>query len=653
MARFAFLVGLTVVVVCGSPRVLPAAQPAETILPNTTKLFISTLDVEETRKKFHNTQLGAMTRDPLMEPFIKDLREQIRQKMVANDMAMGVTWEDMEGVYGGEAVIARVQPDPKDKNSFALVVLIDITGKQAKADALLAKIDKQQKLEGAVQRKVEIMPGVIGTEYKQKVRPGSPRQEVDYYFIKDNFLVATDWYPVARDMAGRIGKPASTDSLGTVEAFKFIMKRNTEVAAKDDLKFHVRWFAEPFGFLEASRAANKRNETKGQDLIKILQLQGFNGIQGVGGYVFLDTPSDEVLHRTYVYAPAVKGVKPEEKYRLAARMLKFPNTKDLLTPQSWSMQGLGTYFSFNWKMQDAFKYSETLIDAVAGEKGVFDDTWQSLKIDEQGPQIDVYEGLIDHLGERATILSDVLQPVNEHSERMLVAIEVTQPKIVAATVNKFFRTDPTATRREFEGHEIWEIEKEQTASADGPMLHIEGTEFVAADAPKKTKGDDDEEQQRRLPNMAVTVFEGHLVVATHIDYIQDLIVNHKAKKVGLDQLEDFKRVNARLVKLGQSNDSFRYFAKTEESYRATYEMMRQNKLPQTESMFARMLNMILNPDPEAGDRKNEIDGSKLPPYETMVKYLGPTGAFAQSEEEGWWVVGTLQKRDPNQTAETK
>lgn len=644
MARFALLVGLTVVAVCGSPRVLPAVQPAETILPNTTKLFISTLDVEETRKQFNETQLGGMLNDPLMKPFIDDLGGQIKKKMQAADMGMGVTWDDMEGVYGGESVIARIQPDPKDKNSFALVVLIDITGKDAKAATLLKKIDAQQKLEGAVRKEVSIMPGLNGVQYTQKARKGAPRQEIDYYFIKDNFLVATDWYPVAKGMAERIGKPANTDSLATVEAFKFTMQRNAEVAAKDNLKFHVRWFAEPFGYMEASRAANKRNETKGQDLLKILQAQGFSGIRGVGGYVFLNTPNDEVLHRTYVYAP-------QDKFKLAARMLQFPNTSQKLVPQAWSMEGLGTYLTFNWKMQDAFKFSETLIDAVAGEPGVFDDTWASLKTDPQGPQIDVYKGLIDHLGERATILSDVLQPVNEQSERMLVAIEVKDAKTVKETVGKFFKTDPTATRREFEGYEIWEIEKEQTASADGPMLNIEGTEFVAADNPKK-KGDG-EEQERKLPNMAVTVFEGHLVIATHFDYVKSLIVNHKAKTKNLAELEDFKRVNARLVKLGQDTDSFRYFAKTEESYRSTYEMMRQNKLPQTESMFARMLNMMLNPDPDEGDRDSVIDGSKLPPYEQMVKYLGPTGAFAQTEAEGWWIVGTLQTRDKNMAPETK
>jgi hypothetical protein len=641
VARTALLHGLiAVVTLCAVPQVAPAAQPAETILPATTKLFVATLDVDETRKQFQATQLGALSQDPLMQPFIEDLKKQISKKMMEAGNGMGVTWDDLQSIYGGEVAIARIQPDPKDKNSYAMAVLVDITGKRAEADKLLSKIDAQQIKEGATRREVKIADGLNGIEYAQKAKPGAPRVEKDYYFIKDNWLVASDWYPVAQQMAGRIGKEANTDSLGTVKAFQFSMNRNADVAKKDDLKYHVRWFVEPWGFLEASRAANSREAKKGPDLLKILQAQGFSAIQGIGGYVFFNTPEDEVLHRTYVYAPAVErapGDKRTDKYNLAARLLNFPNTKTL-GPQSWVKDDVGTYLTFNMKLQDAFKYSETLIDAVAGEPGVFDDLWASMKDDPHGPKIDIYKGLIDHLGERISLISDVIQPVNEKSERMLVAIDIKDKKTVMATLDKFFKGDPSARRREFEGYNIWEIISEQAAVSDGPMLSIEGTEFVAAEA------DEEEEGARKLPNMAVTVFEDHLVISTHVDYIQDLIKAVKADKPELSKFSDFTRVDKALVRLGQGNDSFRYFAKTEESYRATYEMMKQNKLPQAETMFARLLNSILDSNPDDGMRQNEIDGSKLPDYEKIVKYLGPTGLFTQSEDEGWWIVGTLQKR---------
>jgi hypothetical protein len=259
---------------------------------------------------------------------------------------------------------------------------------------------------------------------------------------------------------------------------------------------------------------------------------------------------------------------------------------------------------------------------------------------------------VNHLAERGSVLSDVLQPVDEKSERMLIAIELLpgKEKIVADTVDRFFKGDPTARRKVFEGQTIWEIMNEQTAADDGPMLSIEGTDFVNTKA--EDKKDEEEEERKKLPNMAVTVWNGHLIIATHVDYIQDLLLHAKAKGTSLDKLKDFQRVQEALVRLGQGNDSFRFFAKTEESYRATYEMMKQNKLPETESMFARVLNMILD-DGSEGPRKSSIDGSKLPPYEAMVKYLGPAGLFVQSEDNGWWVVGTLQTRNPGQPAEKR
>jgi hypothetical protein len=314
----------------------------------------------------------------------------------------------------------------------------------------------------------------------------------------------------------------------------------------------------------------------------------------------------------------------------------------LLTPQVWAKDDVGTYLTFNLKMQDAFKYSSTLVDAIAGEPGVFNDMWDSLRDDAHGPKIDIHKELINELKERGTVISDVLQPVDERSERMLIALEVRDAKLVAKTVAKFFKDDPTARRKVFEEIEIWEIQNEQTAASDGHMLSIEGTDFVTADV---KKDEEEEEDKKKLPNMAVTVFDGHLVIGTHIDYVQKMITNAKKKGSDLKDLEDFKRVNTRLVGLGQGEDSFRFFAKTEESYRATYEMLKQNKLPQAETMFARLLNAMLDSTPDDGKRENVIDGSKLPDYAKITKYLGPTGLFAQSEDSGWWVVGTLQSRE--------
>src|SRR5262249_49812628 len=160
-----------------------------------------------------------------------------------------------------------------------------------------------------------------------------------------------------------------------------------------------------------SRAVQGGKKKRGTDYLRVLQKQGFAAVQGIGGHVFFATDGVEMLHRTYVYAPPVAGAK--EKYELAMRMLDFPNTAPgQLEPQVWALPEIASYLSFNWKMRDAFKFSETLVDAIINDKGAFKDIWDNLRTDPNGPMIDIYKELLDHLGTRATLLSDVVVPVD-------------------------------------------------------------------------------------------------------------------------------------------------------------------------------------------------------------------------------------------------
>jgi hypothetical protein len=276
-----------------------AIQPSETLLPATTKLFISTQDVDAARKAFEQTQLGELVNDPLMQPFIEDLRKQISQKLERVGKRLGLKWEDLEGVYGGEVAFAMVQPDPKDKMSHATVLVVDITGKQAEAKQLLAKIDAGQKANRAA-RTVVKSGGVDMTVYTLPLKEGEKVAEKSYSFIRGDVLVISDHLAVATGIAGRIGGSAK-DVLATVKAFEQSLQRNVKEA--EGIQHHVRWYVDPFGYAEVSRAAQGGRKKRGTDLLKILQTQGFTAVQGLGGFVFFNTKEVELLHRTFIYAP--------------------------------------------------------------------------------------------------------------------------------------------------------------------------------------------------------------------------------------------------------------------------------------------------------------------------------------------------------------
>ncbi len=615
-----------------------AVQPSDKLLPNTVKGYVSCPSLEVLETKFNATQLGHLVNDPAMAPFVEDFRDQIRERLDKTGFKLGIKWQDLEGVDTGEIALAVIQPNPADKTSHATVLIVDITGKDAQAQALLTKIDGNLAARKAT-KSVQKVEGVTITTLTLAPKAGETSSTSVQHFIHQEQLVICDHNATTTAILARFGGNA-TDSLSTLIPYTQIVAKT--VAEQADLKPQLKWFVDPFGYAEVSRSIAAGPKRRGRDMLKILAGQGFSALQGIGGQIYLSTESEELLHHTFVYAPAVARKaddKSQDKYNLAMRMLSFPNHEQL-APQSWVPADSVSYMTFQWKLQDAFKHSETLVDAIFGDPGTFKEMLQGLKQDPDGPQVDVQKDLVQYLGERVSIVTDVRLPITTKSERMLVAIEISNNEAVMKTVNKAFKADPQAKLRDFEGHEIWEIINQQNDENE-PQLTIEGEDsgFVAVEEEISSESED----KPLLPNMAVTVFEGHLIVGTHVDFVEEVIKNAKADKHVIDN-SDYQLVTKALDRLKGDTNSFRFFSRTDEAYRATYELLRQGKLPEAETMFARMLNAVMSPEEEGEVRKQQIDGSKLPEFESVQKYLGPAGFFIKSEDDGWLVTGCLLKR---------
>jgi hypothetical protein len=78
------------------------------------------------------------------------------------------------------------------------------------------------------------------------------------------------------------------------------------------------------------------------------------------------------------------------------------------------------------------------------------------------------------------------------------------------------------------------------------------------------------------------------------------------------------------------------------SYRVQYELFRDGKLPQSQSMVATIMERLTQPKKELrGKEKQQIDGTKLPPFDQIRGYLQPGGMMFESTEDGWVYTGFL------------
>lgn len=610
---------------------LEAATPSDLLLPATTKGYLSITDAKNLTRKWQEMQLGQLSEDPIMKPFVDDFKEQLRSKLGQTGAHLGIGLEDLEGIPNGEISIALIQPE-NDKKQHALVLKVDVKGQEAEARELLVRVTANQVQKGAQKSSVTVQGLEITTLKFPKKEDVEERRA--YYLLHEDQLLVVNHLETLKELIGRFDGKAE-DSLRSLKPYSVTMERTQGDGAT---AAEIRWFVDPFGYVEVTRSMAGGRKKRGTDLLKVLANQGFNAVKGLGGAIHLADGKHELLHRTFVYAPKVDG-----KYKLAARILDFPNTEDH-EPLNWIPRDLAGHMTMNMRIKEAFEHLGSLVDEFAGDQGVWADVLESIKTDPNGPQVDLRNELVRFAGERITVVTDYRLPIGPKSERIGVAIQVTDEAAVAKALAKIMEADPNARKHEVDGRVIWEIINDQEI-VDVEDIQIEGAGFASV-ANENSKPQ--EEEKASIPNSAATVFAGQLLISTHVDFIREL-VQVRAPEDTLTAAVDFQVVNGVLSELGASSDSFRYFTRTDEAYRPTYELLRQGKMPESETMLGRVLNKLMAPDEEGTVREQQLDGAKLPPYDAVRRYLGPAGFFSRSEVDGWTIIGCLLKKEVEQS----
>ncbi len=137
-------------VACGSLMIgaaaARAARPSETLLPKETVGFLAIPNVDTLDEHWKKTQIGQLMDSPIMQPFRKDLRQQMKEHWSDLRDRFGLTLDDLKDVPGGEVSVALIEPKP---GTVAIAFLIDVTGHLDQAHALLKKVHRTLLKQGA------------------------------------------------------------------------------------------------------------------------------------------------------------------------------------------------------------------------------------------------------------------------------------------------------------------------------------------------------------------------------------------------------------------------------------------------------------------------------------------------------------------------
>jgi hypothetical protein len=586
----------------------------ERMVPNITKSFVSIPDSKNLNDLWGQTDLGKTLKDPVMQPFSTDLRRQMQGRWSKFINSLGISLDDLRGVPSGEMSIAKILSGPQ-KTSSAL--LIDVTDHQPQATELLRKV-KASQLKAGARGSQTAVAGVPALAFTQ------PDSRVMFYVQTAALFVACDDAGVLQFiLTHAAGGPGNT--LAGVTGFQYVMARAKKDAG--DVPPQIRWFVEPLGYMQISQLENpERKPTRGRTRIEIFKNQGLDGFQAAGGFVHVNLDGFQALHRTAVYAP-----KPLQK---SMKLFLLPNRDaSQFAPEPFVPRDVATYSVVYFDLLNGFDNFGPLYDEVQGDTGLWDQTIKGMIEDPDGPKIDLRNELFVFLGDRISVLTDYKLPITATSERLLFAIPTKDPKAVAKALEKLNKRNRGMKRHEYRGAIIWETVSRPRKPRAKPTLGK-----APALKPNPDEDEQSEEKEKLLPYAASTVVFGHLLIASHYDFLLKVLSPRNPADT-LAQDVDYRIVDQVTRKLYPGPYSVRTFTHSDQEYRATYELIQQGKMPESETVLGRLLNRWFNPQRSETPRKPQINGSKMPDYEFVRRSLAPGGNFGVTEENGWFFKG--------------
>ena len=623
---------------------------SENLLPATTKAWFSVPDGTLLEQQFQKTQFGQLTKDETLKPFIDSIRGQVKSWVNQKNVRLGLRIDDLKGVRSGEFCLAGILPEDEGDQKLGrglhgMVLLVDVSETEEAARELLTKIDEEMLEQGATREEMEDVHGVTVSCWKLKPRPNSLRKNrAAYQAIAGGWVVASDNEDIFRDIVRRAVKVDAIvpdETLASTAAFKNVAAETKIEGVEQN---HVRWFIDPFGYLQLAQAvADEEQEFRQRrdDWANTLKKLGFGAFQGIGGIVNFATYEHEIVHRTFIYAPRTG----DERDKRVFGLVDFRNRNNAkFTPPAFVPYDSSAYFSGVWDMGSAVKNVGDVVDAFLQEEGLFEQMLVSFKTD---MKIDLYE-VVDSFDNQLFIVSEKHESktgeINDESERVLIALKLKDNADVALDAFKKNLIGPAAEMK------IGEIDVlEIDTTAEDPELENLDDPFDDSFDDLDIGSEEEEETPKEFSlfeKRYIAEVNGYLLIANRKSYLEKILALKQTTE--LEDCEDFKEVATALQKLSdEKRVSFQQFGRIDQAIKANYEMLRTGKMGTSKTVLGRVLNRVMTAENDPEIREQQVDGSKLPADfdKHVAPYFGPMGWVVETTKDGWLITGVVLKKN--------
>lgn len=635
---------LSAFVAAQEPAAPDAAKPAVVakqivsapdLLPQATQGYLRIVNLPLFVERWNGTQLGLLGSDSRLKEFWDEQRVEIEKRFSNAGWQLNFHAEDIYNIASGQAAIAWIAKPQDVQKPYTVALILDVAGNVAGTQKLLERIDKELKDRKATSQELEFQ-GVKITHYTLPRGAGEIVVRESLYALVGDQLFAADELATIQDMinASQGKADASLSKLPLYLTSTARLSENQHAVNESD----VEYFVQPTGLAKILRAIGGKPIAAQTDALKVLENQGFAKVTAARGRVHFGSAEFDVFHDSFVLTdpPLPRPVQ----------VLDFPNVAGEKIP-TWVGSDASTFLSMAWNAKDAFWKVDTIVDEMAGQKGVFESVIDGIKNDPVGPQIDIKTQVLPFLTPEIYSVGDTVDPITTESRRSLIAIRVNDPDgRLASVLERAMTNEPDAKPEDFKNIRIWKVSR----SENEDDAAFESDDFGFGNKTVKPPSQVEEEKPL-LSNWAITVYhhstdnpaDGFLMFASHAEMIKEAIDRNLLKKDSEFASEkDVKRVIDAIGKLNKGNTPCVWqVSRTDKAFKMQYELFRQDKLPQSKSMIATILDRLLRPKDEVKQTDQKVKGDKLPTFETIQEFLMPGGARAHSVADGWSFSGFI------------
>jgi hypothetical protein len=632
---------------------------SEYYLPANTRAWVSVPNLQVLNQHLDRSQLGLLSKDPALQPFIDSARNQMRKWMEEKGIKFEFSLEDFDEIKTGEISIAGILPDVEGTESMAgthgIVFLVDASKDIASVNDLVQRVDGQLNKRGAQKEMLEVN-GVAVTkwQYPEK-RKWAKRKRVSFQAIADGWFLVSDNEIIFRQVLRRILKvddPQVAGNLASQESFRYALSRcNLGVDGEEGLDADVRWFIEPFGYVKLARAIEIENEPVKKmedDWTAVLAANGLRAIRSVAGAATIATDSKEAFFRLFIHAP-----KDKTRNHAEARMLSIldfsPFDSSEIDPPKWVPKSISGVFTAQWDFSKALAGIGPIVDSFLKEEGAFNDLLDTVK-NEPDFRVDIPK-LVGQINKRFTLISETQKPLELDSEKLAVGFELVANMSETAEA-EMIDSIARAIRGELidlAGFRVVVDDRTEEAELDDDFdFEDAGLPFEEEEDQGKFEGGDNGGQAFALfEKKYIAIAKGYLFISNDKDYLKKLLT--RSDEDSLTPQSDFSKMKDTISKYVDVNKvRATRFGRIDKVLELNYDMIKKGELANSKSLLGKAANAMLSEEGSSGEPAQvKLDVSQLPDdyEEAIAKYLGTMGWMTENEPGGWRITGCVLKKD--------